>query len=519
MSNEKELPTTTGKTASVIDAERVKMALAAQESSVRGLTFERLARALELFGLGYLREAALLWQAVRERDDTVISVTQKRDLDASLLDYEILTSEDSPEARRHQEALSEFYDGLRCTHALDRNQRGGVSLMVQQMMHSVGHKYAVHEIVWRPRPGGLSAELVFVPLQFFENTTGRLRFLASEGAWQGVPLEEGGWMVSVGPGLMGATSIAYLFKNLPLKSWLFFCQKFGIPGLHGETTASPGSEEWNRFRDALAAFAQDWALLTSAGGKINPIEVSSSGVAPHEQLVERMDRAIARIWRGADLGTMSKDGSAVGSNPQEKETDIFVRGDAARISETCQQYLDRMVIRARFGTEPLAYFSLRPKTAPNQELELKIDDALIRWGCERGQKALLEKYGRPEIAQGDTPAKAPSPAPAFGAPAPSDPADPAAQDDPEALANEQGIAQLTVAQREELQPLSQALAALDAVTTPEAYQAALERLYAEIPALYRRVAGDAALARAFESLLTPELRVGFESYSRRQTTP
>lgn len=396
-------PTPSPKTGSRVDAERVKQALQSGVSVIRGLTAESLAQDLEHFSLGYLRSAALRWQRIRERDDTVKAVTEKRELDAALLDWSILRLDDSPEAAAHQTALQEFYHGLTATHALDQNQRGGVATLVRQMMRAVGDRYAVHEIVWQPgAPAGLTAEFRYCPLQFFENTTGRLRFLAQDNVYPGEDLEPGGWMVTVGAGLFEATSVAYLFKNLPLKSWLIFCDKFGLPGLHGETTAAYGSDEWNRFRDALANFAQDWALLTSAGGKITPLEVNASGTAPHKDLIDRMDRAITRLWRGADLGTMSRDSSAVGANPQETEADLLCAADALLVSETLQHYVDTWVIRYRFGTTPRAYFQLQPRAKVDWDTELKIDDALIRWGVPRAHQELLTRYGRPAAAPTDT---------------------------------------------------------------------------------------------------------------------
>lgn len=384
-----------------MDAERVKQAIQSQSCLMRGLTAESLSQALEMFNIGFPRQASLLWQRIKERDDTVIAVSEKRELDAALLDWVILPLEDSAEARIHKEALEAFYNSLVATHTLDQSQRGGVATLIRQMVHSVGHKYAVHEIVWKPGAAQLAAEFRFVPLQFFENRTGKFRFLAQDHAVDGEDLKEGGWMVTVGAGLMQATSIAYLFKALPLKAWLMWCDKFGMPGLHGETPAAFGSEEWNRFRDALASFATDWALVTSPGGKVTPIEANATGTSPHKELVERQDRAIARLWRGADLGTMSQQGSAAGSNRQASETNILAAADALIISETLQHYVDEFVIRFRFGAEPKAYFKLLPKVQVDLAMQLKIDEQLILWGVPRGKKDLLESYGRPEPMLGD----------------------------------------------------------------------------------------------------------------------
>ena len=492
-------------------AERVRQAIQSGVTTVRGLNPTRLNHVLEQFSFGYLRDAAMLWQKIKDRDDTIKAVAEKRELGASLLNWEILPLDDSPEAEQHKQALEDFYNNLRATDALDQNKRGGVATLIRQMMHSVGHKYAVHEIVWRPDAAALTAEFRFVPLQFFENTLGRLRFLEQDGAVAGTDLEEGGWMVTCGAGIMEACSIAYLFKTLPMKAALMFLDKFGMPGLHGETSAAPGSEEWNKMRDALANFSQDWALLTSAGAKVNTIEVNTAGTMPHLEMVDRMDRAIARLWRGADLGTMSQDGSAVGANPQDSETDILEAADALIISETLQQYVDEWVIRYRFGTTPRAYFQLQPTVRINQELQLKIDDYLIRWGVPRAKKELLARYSRPEPDAGDELA-APAAAPAPVALVNEDPTD--------AQFREGAVEELSPAVLAAFEPLFSRLRQIAEIPDQAEQRAALERFRAALPELSREILVKVPeAAPAFERVLGPAWLDGYVAAAAAKKAP
>lgn len=499
------------KTLSRVDAERVRQALQARSATVlRGFTPERLLRALEEFDMGYLRSAAQLWQKIKERDDTALPVSEKRELDCSLLDWEILQIDDSPEAARHKEALEAAYNGLTATDALMQDKRGGVSLLIRQMMHSVGHRYAVHEIVWDPSGDDLTAEFRFVPLQFFEATTGRLRYLATEGQALGDPLEEGGWMVTVGAGLMEATSVAVLFKQLPLKAWLIFCDKAGMPGLHGQTDAARGSDEWNRFRDAIASYGEDWALITSLAAKITPIDLKQGGQLPHPPLVDRMDRAISRIWRGADLGTMSQDGSAVGSNPQESETEIFAAADAQIVSEALNSYFDRWVIRYRFGVEPLAYFKLKPRVKIDQKLQLEIDKALIGWGVRVGVNDLRARYGRTEPAPTDAVATAPVVSAGFGAPGPDPLANEAAAQGREAIFKAKAAADELAAKRPVFRPIAEHLGAMYAAPDAAGLLAATNALSAHAHRLYAgviQVAPD--LAKPAEEAIGTALVSGF----------
>jgi hypothetical protein len=215
---------------------------------IRQLTPESLARALEAFQAGDLRLAALLWDAMERRDDVLCNVALKRKKAVARLEWEILALDDSPTARRHREALLAFYNNLTVTHACDPHQRGGVGLLVKQMLDAVGKKYAVHEIIWQPlasrtqQPAAngeiltpsqavVSAQVVsnstaspqpaawltatfrFAPLWFFEARTGPLRFLPDDTATEGVDLASGQWLVTIADGLMEASSIAYLFKQ------------------------------------------------------------------------------------------------------------------------------------------------------------------------------------------------------------------------------------------------------------------------------------------------------------------
>jgi phage gp29-like protein len=495
-------------------AERVRTHIASRFNPIRALTPEVLSRHLEEFDAGYLRNAALAWQKIRDRDDQVRTCASLREMALSQLDWQILPVDDSPEAGRHKEALEWAYNNLTATHALERNVAGGVELLVRQMADAVGKRYAVHEILWDPRgPGELTAQLVFTPLWFFENQTGRLRFLRQDLAIAGEELEEAGWLVTTGDGLMEATSVAYLFKQLPLKDWLIYCEKFGMPGLHGKTNAQKGTPEWEAMRDALANFGVDWSIITSLAAEISPIQAGAQGTQPHPELVDRMDRAISRLWRGGDLATMSREGDGVGSNPQGDSGRLLLAADAQLISGALQQQFDRWVIAYRFGrdVEPLAYFELQLPAQIDIDREIKIDEALIKWGCPRGKKDLLERYGRPEPDKGDELATAPV------APAPQAMGDgrdargfgnsSIAETARGALFQQRAVALIGAAERAALRPLLERIAALDTVSEAE-LPAAIAQLEADLPALQKAALKDERLVAAWETVLGAPLASG-----------
>ncbi len=367
---------------------------------IRALKPESLARMLDAFHFGDLRQAALTWDAIQRRDDVLQGVASKRKKAVARLGWEVLTLDDSEEAMQHKEALEYFYNNLTATHACDDNERGGFALLVKQMMDAVGKKYAVHEIVYEFEQGEsrheypkLRATFRFVPLWFFENKTGRLRFLKEEGASEGKSLEEDAWLITTGDGLMEACSIAYLFKHLPLRDWLVYCERNGMPGVKGVTDATPGSAEWEVARQAVEDFGAEFHALMSRGSDIQPIDLTTSGELPYPRLIERMDRAMIALWRGADLSTLSSTGG-MGASLQQSESDLLEDDDALMISETLNAQIDRVVLKTLFGVERgKAYIRLKVRDRRDRKEDLELCRTLWQMGVPLALEDLRERFG------------------------------------------------------------------------------------------------------------------------------
>ncbi|HSI84240.1 MAG TPA: DUF935 family protein [Candidatus Methylacidiphilales bacterium] len=405
---------------SVLTPERVIWHKRTRFNPLKQLTPERLSQYLDGFRAGTLKEMAYVMDVIEERDDIIRTVSMKRKKDVSRLPWSILTVESEDEggnarAEEHKKVLESFFNHLTVTNALDENERGGVRLLVRQMMDAVGKRYAVHEVVWKPQAkrkakdmvstsdtGSLSAELRFVPLWFFESETGRLRFLPDDNAIAGVPMDEGAWMVTVGDGVMVACSIAYMYKRLPMTDWLTYCERHGMPLIRGKTSATPGSEEWERMEQAVANICADSAAVMSEGEVIEAIDLKGSGELPYPAMVERMDRVLTSLWRGADLSTMSAGtGKGQGASVQAGETDLLLADDAEWISESINMSLVRQVIAQVFGEEPLAYFKITPPEPQNVDSDIKIDTFLEKYGARLSRRDALERYGRSEADAGE----------------------------------------------------------------------------------------------------------------------
>jgi phage gp29-like protein len=377
---------------------------------IRGLTLQRLNRQLEAYSNGYIAEFAATAEAMEMRDDILLNVILKRKKAVSRHTWEVLAVDGSESARRHQQALEFFYGSLRCTHALKEDVEGGFNLLVHQMMDATAKGWAVHEITWKPILGSdrrgerrdlLTGRFRFVPLWFFENSSGRLRFVARPGM-TGEPLKEREWLVRTGEGLMVPCARAFLFKHLPLQSWLDYCQKFGTPGIRGVTSAARDSAEWNTFAAAMQTFLSDLAVVTNSSESIEVIDLKGHGEAPFAALVERMDRMMAAIWRGADLSTISRD-KGYGASLQEAESQLLETDDAKAISETLNNTVDQWVIKYLFGegAVPKAYIRIVVPAKESTAQDLAIDEFFIRQGVKLDLAKTLERYGRTEAEPGE----------------------------------------------------------------------------------------------------------------------
>ncbi|HSI08825.1 MAG TPA: DUF935 family protein [Rariglobus sp.] len=504
-----------------VSAERVRRHVQNRSNPVARLTPAKLARILDAFDAGNIRDAALLWQRILERDDQAITCSGKRIRGTPGLNWEILTLDKSPEAQQHKEALEYFYRNVAVRNALERNERGGLRLLIKQILSAIGLRFAAHEIVWQPGEGGrMTAQFNFIPLQFFENTTGELRFLETDEAQTGTAMDEkfgpDGWMVACGDGLMRGGSVAYQLKRTPLYAWVNYCDKFGTPPLHGQTDAAKGSDEWNTLRDALAGYGEDLALITSLAAKISPLELKNAGNTPHPALVDRMDRAVSRIWTGGDLSTMSQGGGgAVGSEPQQDDLGKLQAEDAAMVTDTLQEYVDRVVIRYLFGTDqPLAYFELQTPAKLDTERELKIDTFLIGAGVPRGKRELQERYNRPEMEDDDEAAEKSGTVPGFGGvPAINEAANAKA-----ALFKAGAIKSLQAAQLAAFRPLITRIANVADLPDDE-FDTALVQLRADLPGMAGQILSKdstGALAKVWESILGPALVSGAAEAAKRQ---
>ncbi len=373
---------------------------------LRGLSGESLASALDAFESGNLRAAALLWQSMCQRDDVISSVKAKREKSVSRRDWQVLTTDDSAEAKAQAKILEDFWNSIRVVNAFDRNQRGGFALLVRQMMEAASFKYAVHHLVWQPAALQLGCTFEYVPLHFFENLTGTLRFCPTGMEYEGQEMKPGEWLVTTGDGLMVAGSIGYFCKRNALADWMAFSDKFGMPGILARTSQGKETPGGMAMAEAAESFGQDWAAVLygdDGSGKIDLIQASGGATLPFPALIERVDRRLAALWRGADLSSMSSgSGQGTGASLQSGETDLIEQDDALNISERLNE-IEQTVLQWWFGPEVKVKAYVRLVVPQSEDLRLLISaiESLVRLGAPISMPNVMERFGFAMPKQGE----------------------------------------------------------------------------------------------------------------------
>lgn len=389
----------------MITPERVVMSIRQRFNPLRQVTPDLLSSQLDQFFRGWLWPISRTWDAMQRRDDRLASVVPKRESDVARNGFEIVQLEKSAEAEQHQDALEFFFKNLTVQHALDENQVGRFPLLVRQMMKARGMKYACHEIQWQQNMSGLTALFRFAPPWYFENITGRLRFLEQDFAYYGTDMPEDQWLVTVADlPLMEASSVAYMFKWMPLKDWVNYTEKFGFPLIVGECNAAFDSPEWKGMVASLQNIGIDWSGVFNLGSKVSALDVSRNGEAPFKALVEEMNKAMTILWRGGDLSTQSHHGGGQGQGAslQKSETEVLTEDDAQWIAETLNTQISRKVIAYVFGaTEAKAELKIVTADQRNPQVDIQALQVLVPMGAKISTEDAQERFGFPIADEAD----------------------------------------------------------------------------------------------------------------------
>lgn len=360
---------------------------------------DRLTLAVTAWDAGNIAEMARIVSAYELHDDTAKIGVKKRDASVARCEHSVLIEEGAekdPRAQLHKDILEKFWASIRVTSAFNRAEKGGIRLLKKQMMSAQSIGWSCHNIVWDTSdPANIRATFIHIPMWHFENITGELRFKQLATDYYGVPMADGEWLVNTGDAIGPAVALACCAKRLSLQDWMLFSERAATPGLLGKTNAAPGTDAWQKMTEMLLRWGREWKGIVDKDSDITTVSMNT-GEPPMPRLVERMDRAIAALYRGADLSTLSK-GEGMGASLQGDESDMLEADDCATLAESLHEQVDRYVIRYMTGDDtPLAYIWIEPVSKPNIDNEIKIDTHLMQSGIKLSKRDMLQRYGRTE---------------------------------------------------------------------------------------------------------------------------
>ena len=324
---------------------------------------EDIIRAIDEFNCGYLAPMARLIGDYEQRDDKMRVASIKMASAVSRCGWSVRPKkgfEDDKDAAHQVEVLERFWSTVRVTDAFKRNERGGLALLKEQMMSAQSYGFAVHDLSWKPLANGeIEATFTSVPLWKFENRTGELRYIPQVGGWDGIPMKRGEWMVSTGDGIGIAAAICACMKRLGLTNWLVFTDRCVLPLIHGKTGAAYGTEQWNNLQKALKNINRLARIVTDPTTDINAIQMDGGKQNPFGPLIDWCDRAIVTLYRGGDLGTISRP-DAVGGLGQLDEVDALEQRSCVRITETLNEQVSAFVVDYVLNQELKAEIVVEP---------------------------------------------------------------------------------------------------------------------------------------------------------------
>lgn len=360
---------------------------------LRNLTPQKITAAMDAFDCGYLSEAARIYDAIRRRDGVVQACVQKRKRATSRLEWTIVEmGGDEAVSKEHAAFLEDFYNNIKVTSAADANKRGSMSMLIDNILSALENKYAVSEIIWdTSRAPNLSAEVRHVPLWFFENTQGYLRFKRNSTDTEGIELEPNGWMVSVSDSpLMEATAVCYIIKRFAQGDWAVCSQRFGMPTPVYNANADRGTPEFESAVESIAGLVNGYGMVC-ARGEVFDLKLPNGTSEPFKTLSEAMDRYIALIWRGSDLSTLSAN-NAAGASLQAEESEILEDADCALVEETLAHYLTLPALEWKFGkgVKPAAYLQLTRKNRKDKLNQIAVYKGAAELGCNVAKRDVYE---------------------------------------------------------------------------------------------------------------------------------
>jgi len=327
-----------------------------------GLDPSQVGQILTAYQLGDFQFAVPYLEAVLAYDAQISTCFRKRIASTASRDWEIQIEQGTPESEMEQaqaqaQALRDFYNSIsvRSSFALDAEQ--GISALVEHTLGAIALGYSASALTFVPAKTGVRAVATTAPLRLFEARERKLRIRTNYGDTCGKDMNPKQWLIANTQQPLALPSlILFCLKSTPQEDWAQVVEKFGTPFVILKTPAPRGSDEWKEAVSAAPKIGTGFSAALGSDVEIQTFPVAQ-GNAPHERLVEYIDRETARLWLGGDLSTMSRE-NGIGSNAQSADTVALLKSDARFVERVFDTQLTRRVLDLVFGigAKQLAFF-------------------------------------------------------------------------------------------------------------------------------------------------------------------
>jgi phage gp29-like protein len=278
------------------------------------------------------------------------------------------------------------------------------------ILDSFGKGYSVCEIIWQTGQQWLPSQIKHCDPRWFrfDRQTDELGLRIDAAAT--APLQPGKFITHIFTrksgrpirgGLARAAAWYYLFKNLDIKGWAQFADRYGQPFRVGRYGAGATDADKKALLRAVRNIAQDAGAIIPQSMEIQFVEAATKGTTDlFEKFAEWIDRQISKLVLG-QTGTTD-----VGQHVGTAEAHEKVRGDIANfdarmLAATINRDLVRPLVDINFGQQQhYPRVSFDEPSSEDVSALVKNVDTLVRLGLRISEQEMREHIGLRE-PQGD----------------------------------------------------------------------------------------------------------------------
>jgi phage gp29-like protein len=375
-------------------------------------------------GLSYLTLA----EEMEERDLHYRSVLGTRKMACASVDPEVEAVSDDP-------ADVEIADFVREVLLAEPAQQLRIDLL-----DGLGKGYSICEISW-DQSGERWTPKEFVwrdqrHFKFDQTTWRQLRLIDQQDMVNGVELAPFKFLVHLPKlksglplrgGLARLAMVAYMCKTFTVKSWMTFCEVYGMPLRLGRFGESATTEQKAQLLRAVANLGSDAAAIIPESMKIEFTQTSGgAGGGPlFSGLAEYLDKQVSKGVLGQTMTSDDGSSRAQALVHDGVRSDILTY-DGRQLASTLSRDLVRPLVDLNFGPRA-AHLYPRVKIAVKLKEDLESLARALPVFIDRGLtvevSVIRDKFGLPEPAAGAEVLKAATPGPGFGGGGGEEPAD------------------------------------------------------------------------------------------------